>query len=665
MQRWLVNLAVRDYADVTDAFTRKLVEQGEVIERWWCATKLGEHAFTPHAVKPLRSRRDIEDVVHEVGLRALSARDALVLVVTGHGRLGASARHYLELPETRPERLVATGYPTAELVGAALASEAEHVVVIVNACHAGQLRGELDALAKDLPPDRQRLGSLAVFVTGRFDERPRVVDLTELLGRVDRQLRVSSGIARPLLSVEEFRAELVRAARAQPPLLDPVLVWPPVPGDEPSPCLPNPGFVAITHAVPASLQQAATPEAELDYWLDRASGRVSASDPGWYFAGRAELTTTVATFLREGDGLLVVTGAAGTGKSAVIARAVTLSDPTLRAKPRYREAAATAPPATLPPLGSIHAAVLARQKDAQTIAADLLRALGATLPTPEPSESPGQVLRRRLAEVITGREGRCTLVVDGLDEAIDPETVVIDQLGPLLRLTDGRGRRKVRLVVGVRSSSGPGADHGLLDLLTRTAHPVEATLVRTDGPDAAADVAGYVEALLAGPDGPYAGPDAEADRRAAAEAVAAVVAPSFLDARLAGQRLREAPRPQDLADPGWRRTLAEGTVGLLRADLAAVAHDPADAAELLAVLRAAAFARGAGVPWAEVWPAVAEAVLDRPLTDPHAVIGRVLAGRLSGYLTRDVEHDRVVYRPAHDLLAVALRQHPDRLLEHP
>jgi len=43
----------------------------------------------------------------------------------------------------------------------------------------------------------------------------------------------------------------------------------------------------------------------------------------------------------------------------------------------------------------------------------------------------------------------------------------------------------------------------------------------------------------------------------------------------------------------------------------------------------------------------------------------VLAGRLSGYLTRDVEHDRVVYRPAHDLLAVALRQHPDRLLEHP
>jgi AAA domain len=666
VQRWLVNLTVRDYTDATSAFLSKLAEQDDLVQRWWCDRRLGVHAFTPHPVKPLHSRRDVEDVVHEAGLRELSEPDCLVLVVTGHGRIGPSMRHYLRLPETQPDRLLATGFPTVEVVGAALASDAEHVVVIVNACHAGQLRGELDALVRDLPPDRQRLESLAVFVTGRFDERPRVVDLRELLGRVERQLRATSGIARPLLSVEEFRAELVRAARADPPLLDPILVWPLAGGEQPSPCLPNPGFDAVPHAVTPALQQAATPEPELDYWLDRASGRVSETDPGWYFAGRVALTSSVAAFLREGDGLFVVTGGAGTGKSAVIARAVTLSDPRLRADPRYLDAVAAAPAQTLPPPGSIDAAVLARQKDARTVAADLLHALGNPAHAARAGEDPAQALRRQLAAAITARQRRCTLVIDGLDEAIGPQAVITEQLGPLLRLTDAQGRRLVRLLVGVRSSAGPGSDHGLLDLLDRVAHPIDVRIVRTDGPDARGDVAGYVEALLAGPGGPYAAPDARTARRAAAEAVATAVVPSFLDARLAGQRLREAAYRQRLGDPEWQATLDEGTIGLLRADLAELADDdPADATELLAVLRAAAFARGAGVPWAEVWPAMAEAVLDRPLTDPDAVIARVLAGRLTGYLTRDVEHDRIVYRPAHDLLAVALRQNPDRLLEQP
>ncbi|MGH3829230.1 MAG: hypothetical protein ACRDRS_02070 [Pseudonocardiaceae bacterium] len=70
----------------------------------------------------------------------------------------------------------------------------------------------------------------------------------------------------------------------------------------------------------APRRQVADTASDLDHWLDRASGRVSADDPGWYFTGRRELTTTVADFLHRADGMLLVTGVAGTGKSAVITR---------------------------------------------------------------------------------------------------------------------------------------------------------------------------------------------------------------------------------------------------------------------------------------------------------------------------------------------------------
>jgi len=73
-----------------------------------------------------------------------------------------------------------------------------------------------------------------------------------------------------------------------------------------------------------------------DHWLSLAGGRTSDEDPGWYFTGRAELTRELADFLRGGTGTLVITGAAGTGKSAIIARAVTLSDPDFRGGPGRR-----------------------------------------------------------------------------------------------------------------------------------------------------------------------------------------------------------------------------------------------------------------------------------------------------------------------------------------
>jgi ABC-type lipoprotein export system ATPase subunit len=46
---------------------------------------------------------------------------------------------------------------------------------------------------------------------------------------------------------------------------------------------------------------------------------------------------TLSQFLRDGDGTLVVTGAAGSGKSALLARLVTLTDPMFLSNPRFQD----------------------------------------------------------------------------------------------------------------------------------------------------------------------------------------------------------------------------------------------------------------------------------------------------------------------------------------
>ncbi|MEW1912361.1 hypothetical protein AB0442_28645 [Kitasatospora sp. NPDC085895] len=62
-----------------------------------------------------------------------------------------------------------------------------------------------------------------------------------------------------------------------------------------------------------------------------------------------------------------------------------------------------------------------------------------------------------------------------------------------------------------------------------------------------------------------------------------------------------------------------------------------------------------------VWPAMAEAVLDRPLPDAVAAIDALRRGRLVGYLAQDTEDGRIVHRLAHERLAGVLRDESHRL----
>jgi hypothetical protein len=258
-----------------------------------------------------------------------------------------------------------------------------------------------------------------------------------------------------------------------------------------------------------------------------------------------------------------------------------------------------------------------------------------------------------------------TLVVDGVDESRHPAGMVTDVLIPLSRSTDDEQRPLVRLLLGLRSAlPGTSGNTGrrtdeTLDLLR--ANVDDMAVVRTDGEEALADLRQYIAVLLTA-QGPYrTAPDA---RWEIAGVVAEQVWPSFLDARYAAQHLRDASHQQRVDAPDWLTSLRQGTIGLLRRDIREVAaHMGVAPGHLLAVLRASAFALGAGVPKAMIWPALTEAVLGQRLSDAQTLIDQVLASRLGGYLITDTEDGRLVRRPAHESLTERLRHSPHLFLD--
>ncbi|MGW9430070.1 WD40 repeat domain-containing protein [Streptomyces decoyicus] len=201
-----------------------------------------------------------------------------------------------------------------------------------------------------------------------------------------------------------------------------------------------------------------------------------------------------------------------------------------------------------------------------------------------------------------------------------------------------------------------------MDLLVRSTEADEP--LRTDT-DAVEDIAAYVSMLLRALFDRSESAGSPEPRRLdeLAAAVAEEVAPSFLDARLAAEALHarcELPDPGDLE---WRRTLRQGSQDLLRRDLDEVQRNTALPAEhLMHALRATAFAQGAGLPWADVWPCAVEALSAGAVAAPETVIRRVQESRLAGYLMRGVEDGRYVYRPIHERISEVLREHSHDLL---
>ncbi|MCX4633320.1 WD40 repeat domain-containing protein [Streptomyces sp. NBC_01443] len=659
-------LYVLPMEDGTEALRQALGAQLEAVALWWERPPPAGPGFVKVApAQPVTSRHDVECFLETSGIREAEPDVPVVLYVSGHGLTSGAAKHFAVLRETDAQRLLATGLRTTEIVVAALDSHARDVLVIVNMCESADVGGELLELLRSLDTARTTRATLNVLTTAAPKTQVMGGEFALVLRRAHEWLRTAGGVTRPYLTMDEFSRALYQAAQAVGAELGRSLSLDcrPLTGGKlhvPTAALPNPGYRPERAAVEESRQEVAATLEDLGYWLEKASGRTGADDTGWYFSGRKRLNTSVVSFLKGAPGVLVVTGITASGKSAILGRAVTLSDATFRTSALFAAAVGHCPQDTVPDEGAVTIAVTAHNREPLGLLTVIAKKLGAVAdPSGRDQLSRWQLGLRRFL----GSPGpMVTVVVDALDEATDPAAVVHQVLVPLTGHLSGAApsspvRRGVRLVVAVRSSDGAdrlapdgGGGQELLGRL-REAFPGAAVL-RTDDEDMGKDVEGYVRALLDG-EANWAGHGLTEVARTVAEAVGR----SFLDARVAAHQLRtEGPRLA--ADAGWLARLGEGTTGLLKDDLARSAEDGLGADEALALLRATAFAQGRGIAWGEVWPAVASAVHGEALQNADAKIRVLLEGRLAGYLTRDVEEDQRVYRPAHERLAAVLRAWP-------
>jgi WD40 repeat protein len=234
---------------------------------------------------------------------------------------------------------------------------------------------------------------------------------------------------------------------------------------------------------------------------------------------------------------------------------------------------------------------------------------------------------------IRGVDKPCRIVVDALEEAVDPLRVaaVLRRVG---------AAPHVSLLVGTRRSTLEGPDQpqtedtGLLDSLGVPL--ADAVIVERD-PNAAFD---YVRGRILAADLPDVSSEAVI---ATARAIAAVDQ-EFLYTRLATYELLRRPELIDSPD-GIRslgsdhRSVFAATVERLRADNPA--YDP--------LLKALAVAQGRGAPIRDgVWAVLASAVAGTPI--PEAAIHELIDAA-SPYLTLDREDDQTVYRLAHRAFA--------------
>ncbi|MDB6000749.1 MAG: LigA protein, partial [Rhizobacter sp.] len=555
--------------------------------------------------------------------------DLVVAYYSGHGVRDAE-RFYLLALASDPLRLDRTAAAAEDLARALVkGSKAAQVLFILDACYAGAGAAEFAELVSVLTA---RLGGgPAVFVLAAARPKQEAAQgaLTTALARAlsnsDERL---GGRTQRFLTMEEVMGTVGDELRASHPAQTATLSS--VNTDGLTRLFPNPHYrPEIAPGMDLEAQRSF-----IDHWIPKAGGTEFGST-GWYFTGRETVLSELGTWMRQerSDGRpRVVTGRAGSGKSAVIARIVTLADA------RYRKTLvpSNAGPA-MPPEGVIDVAVHARRKSL----ADVIRRIASSLSlnARDPVE---------LVEQISRRSAKTVIVVDALDEALDSEEIAARLLRPLA------AQPHVFLLVATRPDSVDGGQRftGFGDA------SVELDL---DSPryTGAGDVAEYVRRRLVASEEPQRRtPYTDRPRTAQrlAQALAERANKVFLVAHTATLALLADPHPVDPDVPGWTERLPTGIEEAFEQFLAGQdARGPSGlgAALTRAVLLPLAFAEGEGLPWSDLWAAAASRFARQVVSDETVAQVR---RQTAAFIVEASEDERSVYRLYHERVAEYLRQ---------
>jgi tetratricopeptide (TPR) repeat protein len=550
---------------------------------------------------------------------ALPPGSALVLLWSGHGEMAPEALHLISkdtkqgaAPDLTPESL-------ASFVARCGATQ---VLLLLDTCYSGcgvfDAHRVVDHVRREGADERAWLGVLASTLDF---ERARDGVF------IDRLLRLlKQGPSDPILQTRwSAHNEGVRGDDVMDAL---VKEWD-IPGQRPKPAafgdawpmFPNPKF------------DPDAPERVVEHLLLAAEGRAP-DEEGVYFTGRTtQLDALVQWIHAGGRGVFVITGPAGSGKSAIAGRIVSLSNPAQRARLLAVGPLGHADPGEGVVDAHVHARRLTVEQVVETIDRQLVRR-GILSPRP------GGGVRNR-GELLGGLERivrRPLIVLDGLDEAgADVWAIAKDVVGLLAG--------SARVLIATRQL--PSRAQGEPDLLQALVPHRIIDLGDSALYDSTQhDVAAYVLKRLAGCD------LGRMDATKVAEAILRLSDQAeegaFMLAQVVTSQLRTAPI--DTSVPGWEGALSRSIEEAFARDLAH-ADDPDGVRELLAAL---AWAYGSGLP-DDLWPLVATALSPTGRNfareDVYSVLGS--AGR---YIVEDGDGTRAVYRLSHQRLVSQL--HP-------
>ncbi|MFI7019000.1 hypothetical protein [Streptomyces sp. NPDC050164] len=413
-----------------------------------------------------QSEGEIESLLRRRLIDERDAADVLVIHLIGHGRADRSGRLSFVARDNRDvdlDRWIEKAQQEVERDGSQ-----RHVVFLVDTCSAGAATGRQPI--SELGGERG-VWTLGASVSSAPTEQGRFSRW--IATALDRLRGGDFALQRESITFTAFVQELIRVGKRDAAGRRISLGFSVEQGDGDWPFLPNPktagltaeqirmqrrslGYVPGEEDLRRDIGARMAAGEEIDdavYFLDRASGRglVPTSGRHGFFSGRtAELGRYVAW--QSGDcPLLTVTGAAGAGKSGLLGLIVCSAHPDLRGRfhELWEPVAAALP--EVPDIVAVHA----RQRSPQQLIETVANLAGLEPPVPDdeqksPADTPHEWTVPSLREALQ-REGKNRLIVlDAVDESIDPQSV-LQLVATLLRPADGHTvKGPCRVVLGGR-----------------------------------------------------------------------------------------------------------------------------------------------------------------------------------------------------------------------
>ena len=564
---------------------------------------------------------------------SLSAGGSLVILWSGHGEPTPEHKFHLISRDTSSG---STPVVTAEtLAGMAARTGAGQILLILDTCYSGSgvIQGldVADRVLRELPSRDKQVWFGVVASAMDLDRAREGV----FAGRLLKLLR--DGPDDPVL---QLRWSAYSARVRGDDLIDALLKEWDVPDQIPK--VASVGSAWLMFRNPRHNPDA--PEGVVEHLLLAARG-VEPGEEGRYFTGRAAQLDKIVAWLSIGKpGVFVVTGPAGSGKSAIVGRVVSLSNPEER-----ELLLAQGPLEHLDPgLGSVHAHVHTRGLTAaqvvEAIDGQLVR--GDVLPPNPAGPRNWGELHGAIQRAIERGQTRPLIAIDGLDEAHSEAWRIASDVIRVLA--------DVSMVL-VSTRELPSPDGGLSLVQTMGASEVVDLAQDALQQGTEADVRRYVAKRLYGGAG-----SAAMDIAKVGDAVVRLAREQreglFLLARVITAQLRIAPI--DTSQPAWESWLDRSVGAAFDRDLSRVRplhrgerELPQAARELLAAL---AWSYGSGLP-DDVWPIVAAAL--SPSETPYERSDVFwLLGEAWRYVVQGGMAGRTVYRLAHQKLAEQLRR---------